>query len=607
MTTKLEKEVNWLGLPKATAEAASKSPSQLSVSHMASVGWHIDLDNNQLPNELWDRVVPKMPKLTKQFAKSDPSAIADHIKKVRKMYMNTSSSDLEPVNISSHYQLKNNILDLSNEIDDARADTRVLEVCLHYVVVTGENAASKLIKWIDRTKRNDPANAVASYPHVDFIFDESPMKAVDVAAKKIKEAALISLLRLTATDVQDSATQNVSELTVERVVGSALSGVFYSANEVHIWSEAGCSQHSIRPSKAFAFPDIGAVRARGQANHIQPVVIIGEGKVKRRGLSDDDKPNVNKPSPRAQMAAAVHPTLILLVISHYEENNLSLEDLHSSTTFPLFDEKSMVYGIYYDEKEIRVYTHFPQVDRVDGRYVIRFYQFLVATFPLVDTSFWDRWMMAVSLFCIQKHADRLRHLKLFRSRLERVADSSAMTRIDSVISCVTFSSSSPTVSQIYFHHVRRIEVGHRAGWLGKEYPVHGVLPTFQPPGFFKLPRPEGSWLEISDREKAPERVDAKPQLRHAVHQDAAQECLGNESFSPQQARGNLHRREDMGRVFFETHFPSPFEIRFEVVLGINSLGEEDNVQGLLELHSVYMCRARIVEGPLAVIFISILP
>jgi hypothetical protein len=171
------------------------------------------------------------------------------------------------------------------------------------------------------------------------------------------------------------------------------------------WSEAECSQHSIRPSKAFAFPEIGAVRARGQANHIQPVVIIGEGKVKRQGLSDDDKPNVNKPSPRAQMAAAVHPTLILLVISHYKENNLSLEDLHSSTTFPLFDEKSMIYGIYYDEKEIRVYTHFPQVDRVDGCYVIRFYQFLVATFPLVNTSFWDRWMMAVSLFCIQKHAD----------------------------------------------------------------------------------------------------------------------------------------------------------------------------------------------------------
>ncbi|KAJ7865513.1 hypothetical protein B0H13DRAFT_1076367 [Mycena leptocephala] len=373
---------------------------------MTSVGWHITLDSNQLPNELWDGVVPKMPNLTKQFAKSEPSAIVDHIKKVRKMYMNPSSSDLEPVNIFSHYLLKNNILDLSDEIDDARADTHVLKVCLHYVVVTAGNAAGKLIKWIDRTKRNDPANTVASYPHVDFIFDESPTKAVDVAAKKIKEAALISLLRLTAIDVQDSATQNVSELTVERVVGSALSGVFYSANKVHIVSGQKLDAPSIlRPTKAFAFPDIGAVRARGQDNHIQPVVIIGEGKVKRRGLSDDDKSNVNKPSPRAQMAAAVHPTLILLVISHYKENKLSLENLHSSTTFPLFDEKSMVYGIYYDEKEIRVYTHFPQVDRVDGRYVIRFYQFLVATFPLVNTSFWDRWMIAVSLFCIQKHAD----------------------------------------------------------------------------------------------------------------------------------------------------------------------------------------------------------
>lgn len=125
-------------------------------------------------------------------------------------------------------------MDLGTEIDDARADTQVLKVCLHYVVLTAGKAATKLIRWVDRTKRNDPANAVASYPRVELIFDEHPTKAADVTAKKIKEAALISLLRLTAIDVQDSATQNVSELTVERVVGSALSGVFYTANKVHI-------------------------------------------------------------------------------------------------------------------------------------------------------------------------------------------------------------------------------------------------------------------------------------------------------------------------------------------------------------------------------------
>jgi hypothetical protein len=121
---------------------------------------------------------------------------------------------------------------LSNEVDDPRADTHVLKVCLHYVVMTAGNAADKLLRWIDNTKRNNPA--VASYPHVDFVLDERPTKAVDIAAKKIKEAALISLLRLTAIDVHDSATQNVSELTVERVVGSTLSGIFYSANKVHI-------------------------------------------------------------------------------------------------------------------------------------------------------------------------------------------------------------------------------------------------------------------------------------------------------------------------------------------------------------------------------------
>jgi len=175
----------------------------------------------------------------------------------------------------------------------------------------------------------------------------------------------------------------------------------------------------LRPTKSFPFPDLAAVRAADatKTNRIQPVFISGEGKVKRRGISDDDKkpkpasdseePVSNQPNARAQMAAAVHPTLLLLVLAHYKRQNLNVsrDGLAKNGIFPDFDEKSMVYGVYYDEQQIRIYTHFPQIEEVSGRFVIRFYQVLVEDFQLEDVAFLGRWRLAVALFCVQKHAD----------------------------------------------------------------------------------------------------------------------------------------------------------------------------------------------------------
>ncbi|KAJ6481250.1 hypothetical protein C8R47DRAFT_594135 [Mycena vitilis] len=200
---------------------------------------------------------------------------------------------------------------------------------------------------------------------------------------------------------------SVSELAVERVVGSALSGIFYSAKKVHVLSGQKCAlPASLRPTRRFAYPDLAAVRT-GNTGDIEPVVIIGEGKVRARGLKDDAAAQqVKQPNPRAQMAAAVHSTLILLVLCHYERTpGISIQELATTDKDPGFDEKTAVYGIYYDEKSIHIYLHFPQVQTVGAKNVIRFNQIPVAEYSFASSSFVKRWYCAASLFCIQKHAN----------------------------------------------------------------------------------------------------------------------------------------------------------------------------------------------------------
>ncbi|KAJ7773727.1 hypothetical protein DFH07DRAFT_952767 [Mycena maculata] len=394
----------------------NKSASQLSMDDMSYLGWRMLADERlQGPSieKLWTAVPSEAQPLIQETAVSDPTLIVDHIKTVRATSLAGSfASQRQIVKISSHYQLEGNRLDLSNAGDPAQSDTQLLKVCLHYVVLAAKAARIDILEW---TRARQPE--VQGYPDVDFLFSEAPSEAAEADSKKLKEAALISLLRLSGPALENpKVAQSLSELTVERIVGSALSGVFYSADKVHVISgQKLVAPDILRPLKSFPYPDIAAVRTGGKENHVEPVVIIGEGKVKKRGISDDDEADpvkvdsiLKRPTARAQMAAAVHPTLILLVLAHYKRHSLSLAKLLSDTEFPKFNEQSMVYGIYYDEAEIRIYIHFPQLEEhPEGGFVIRFYQLPVAIFSVLNTNFVERWYLAVALFCVQRHADMI--------------------------------------------------------------------------------------------------------------------------------------------------------------------------------------------------------
>lgn len=112
----------------------------------------------------------------------------------------------------------------------------LLKICLHYVELESElESDGKDLEWVDMgPKGRGPAQIPQPYPTVDFLFSESPESASAKEEKKIKEAALISLLRVVGIPSTSAGGKAVSELTVERGVGAALSGIFYSSNKVHV-------------------------------------------------------------------------------------------------------------------------------------------------------------------------------------------------------------------------------------------------------------------------------------------------------------------------------------------------------------------------------------
>ncbi|KAK7019047.1 hypothetical protein R3P38DRAFT_1285676 [Favolaschia claudopus] len=296
-------------------------------------------------------------------------------------------------------------LHLKNNVDATKADTQLLKVAMHFVCAACPNGyLEQQFVWINRA---DPSESkkTTQYPEVEFMFEDDPSELPKQAEKKTKEAAVITLLRLASVTASADV---VSELAVERSVGAALSGVFYSADKIHVTSTQKQNLSDIlRPTASHVFPDLSeAVRRTGSTTyHIEPVAIIGEAEAERRGSEDDTIPKAYRPSARVQMTAAVHGTLILLVLAHCQKNNIRLQDFKTNPEVPPFDEKSMVYGVHYDEAKIQVYVHFPQVMTVDGHNVIRFFQLRVASYTFAHSSYWTRWLMACALFAVQKHAD----------------------------------------------------------------------------------------------------------------------------------------------------------------------------------------------------------
>ncbi|KAJ7870063.1 hypothetical protein B0H14DRAFT_3861028 [Mycena olivaceomarginata] len=380
---RLARDVKFLGLPAASGGTEDKSASKLSVGDMATLGWRIF---TQPSSALWGRDPPQATTVLKPFAKSSPVRIITQIAANREAFMFQGTGR------------HNGSLHLANEVDEERSDTQLLKVCLHYVSAAAEKLAAQRepsvnrdLEWVASRVQNKPdttARLVTVTP--DLVFPAHSIDPQVVEMKKLKEASVISLLRLTG--VKSTEGPNISELTVERVVGSALSGIFYNAKKKL------SAPLILRPTKPFAYPDIAAVRAAGQDGRIEPV-------------ADGTRTKHTTPTAVAQMAAAVHPTLILLVLAHYERAGLSgsLPNIANEThKFPTFDDKSMVYGIYYDEQQVLIYAHFPQVEQVRiGEFAIRFVQLEVASFPLLGTTFLDRWRMVIALFHVQKHADMI--------------------------------------------------------------------------------------------------------------------------------------------------------------------------------------------------------
>ncbi|KAJ7656485.1 hypothetical protein DFH06DRAFT_1328764 [Mycena polygramma] len=274
----------------------------------------------------------------------------------------------------------------------------------------------------------------SEFPEVDFNFSADPHVLDGVALKDrrfIVVDALISLLWLWGISKDSPKYKNeVSDLSMERVVGSALSGIFYSGSRVHVlrqvpslFGEKLETARALQPTDRATDPDLAAVRSAGETKHMEPPVLIDEGRARRRGLKRNDEgvmKTTNQSSPRAQIAAAVHSTLILLVLAHYaaspnsaKEKKLDPKNIATCDDFPHLDHKSMVYGIYYDETEVQFFAHFPQVvaqtirNEPGRKYAIRFYQIQVAEFVFAGSTLLDRRYLAASLFYVQKHADIL--------------------------------------------------------------------------------------------------------------------------------------------------------------------------------------------------------
>ncbi|KAJ7927166.1 hypothetical protein B0H13DRAFT_1861545 [Mycena leptocephala] len=134
----------------------------------------------------------------------------------------------------------NGSLHLSNEIDEEQSDTQLLKVCLHFDLAAAEKLSAQRepslnldLEWVAGRAQNKPdATERIVIVTPDLVFPAHSIDAQVVEVKKLKEASVISLLRLTG--VKSTEGPNISELTVERVVGSALSGILYNAKKVRV-------------------------------------------------------------------------------------------------------------------------------------------------------------------------------------------------------------------------------------------------------------------------------------------------------------------------------------------------------------------------------------
>ncbi|KAJ7086122.1 hypothetical protein B0H15DRAFT_909892 [Mycena belliarum] len=402
MSFSLEDDVSCLGLPPPQ-DCGGRQISQLTLNDVTTLGWRIlgEDSNSQAKTcqNLWDfrRKDSSADTIVKSHTKLDaPKALLDHITSVRTRHMLITS--LAPVQISRYYQLGKG--PFVPAPDESQSDAELLKVCLHYVELSALHGTP--IKWIDDRVAHPPGDRETV---VEIIYKDNPSVPEVLKKTRAKEAALVSLLRLGGPNLDTVKLHAISELTVERTVGSAISGIFYSADKVRVTSgQKLLIPKCLLPTNSVPFPHIAAVRIGDETkNGLEPVLIIGEGKTRKTGIQYHGKPN-NTPYARAQLAAGLHPTMVLLVLAYCKANGIA-DFTERNKKFPDFDANYMAYGIYYDEKVIRIYTHFPQLEQNNSGPVLRFYQLEVECFDLEHPIFSERWVIASALLHVQKHTE----------------------------------------------------------------------------------------------------------------------------------------------------------------------------------------------------------
>ncbi|KAJ7742850.1 hypothetical protein B0H16DRAFT_1562561 [Mycena metata] len=438
----LEADVEALGLPTVLEATKKKALSRLSVDDMKDVGWILPRVLSE-SDDFWGANFTGLQWVKETAYKTTPDTMMNQIQGNRQRFMSIGSKF--KMQVTDDYELQDGHLNLANSPSAEESDTQLLKVCLHYVA--NEAIPRRRMEWINLEQtRNARATRAkeACIPQEeldlledgkilfkvwpDLLFAEDTDMSISgpdakkstsqksaSESRKLKEASLISLLRLNSPNSFSQAGRVISELTVERAVGSALNGIFYSAEKVHVISGQKLDAPLLlRPTNAFAYPDLASLRMAAFANQLESVVIRRRDLTDQEDIPVDTPKTSDSPTARAQMAAAVHPTLILLVLAHYLEKAKSIGDLPKLTEtdeaeLPVFDQRSMVYGIYYDETVIQILAHFPQFvfDDKRSRFTVRFYQVQVQIFNIQNITMLGKWQLVIALFHIQKHEDML--------------------------------------------------------------------------------------------------------------------------------------------------------------------------------------------------------
>jgi hypothetical protein len=173
----------------------------------------------------------------------------------------------------------------------------------------------------------------------------------------------------------------------------------------------------MRESKSDPHPDISTRRLKEGFNTVQPVTVAGECKQSKRVIETRPRsgstlqvPAVaavatktgNAPEVRAQRSASLHATMILMVLYHYHLKKLSAKERNEERIGAL-DERSFVYGVYYDEEQVVIFAHFPFLR--SGSWKFAMVPVMEARFS--DATLRDRFSLAVALFTVKRHAQEL--------------------------------------------------------------------------------------------------------------------------------------------------------------------------------------------------------